>query len=201
MKTYKIHLIRHGLTEGNLNGQYIGRTDLPLAGAGVAQLKQYAEENEYPKVDCVYSSPMLRAVQSARILYPSKDIQTVDNLREIDFGEFEGKTAHQLEGNPAYADWAAGRISAAPDGEDNAEFAKRLCVGLNEIVRDMMAKKAEHSAVIMHGGAIMVLLSACALPRKAMVEWTCPAGSGFTLLITPSLYHSSGVVEVVDYIG
>lgn len=201
MKTYKIHLIRHGLTEGNLAGQYIGRTDLPLAGAGVAQLKQYAEENDYPKVDCVYSSPMLRAVQSAKILYPSKDIQTVDNLREIDFGEFEGKTAHELESNPAYADWAAGRINSAPDGEDNTEFAKRLCVGLNEIVRDMMAKKAEHSAVIMHGGAIMVLLSACALPRKAMVEWTCPAGSGYTLLINPSLYHSSGIVEVVDYIG
>jgi alpha-ribazole phosphatase len=65
----------------------------------------------------------------------------------------------------------------------------------------MMSKKAEHAAVIMHGGAIMVLLSACALPRKAMVEWTCPAGSGYTLLINPSLYHSRGIVEVVDYIG
>ncbi len=117
------------------------------------------------------------------------------------FGDFEGKTANELEGNPAYADWAAGRINGAPNGEDNTEFAKRLCVGLNEIVRDMMSKKAEHSAVIMHGGAIMVLLSACALPRKNMVEWTCPAGSGYTLLITPHLYHSSGVVEVVDYIG
>lgn len=200
MKTYKIHLIRHGLTEGNLAQQYIGKTDLPLAGVGVAQLKQYADEHDYPKVDAVYSSPMLRCVQSARILYPAKDIQTVDKLREIDFGRFEGKTANELEGDPAYADWAAGRINAAPDGEDNTEFAKRLCVGLNEIVRDMMAKKAEHAAVIMHGGAIMMLLASCALPRKSMVEWTCPAGSGFTLLITPSLYHSSGVVEVVDYI-
>ncbi len=201
MKTFKIHLIRHGLTDGNSEQRYIGKTDLPLSGVGVAGLRQYSEENDYPRVDAVYSSPMLRAVQSARILYPSKDIQTVDNLREIDFGDFEGKTAHELEGNPAYADWAAGRINAAPNGEDNTEFAKRLCVGLNEIVRDMSAKKAEHSAVIMHGGAIMVLLSACALPRKNMVEWTCAAGSGFTLLVTPTLYHSSGIVEVVDYIG
>lgn len=201
MKTYKIHLIRHGLTDANIMGQYIGRTDMPLSAAGVTQLRQYAEEGGYPKVECVYSSPMLRAVQSARILYPAKDIQTVDALREIDFGRFEGKTAHELEGDPAYADWAAGRINAAPEGEDNTEFAKRLCLGLNQIVRDMMARNAEHSAVIMHGGAIMVLLSACALPRRAMVEWTCPAGSGYTLLINPSLYHSSGAVEVVDYIG
>lgn len=200
MKTYKIHLIRHGLTEGNLKQQYIGLTDLPLAGVGVSELMKLRDELDYPKVDKVYSSPMLRCKQTAALLYPSKDIQLVDNLREIDFGEFEGKTATELENLPSYADWAAGRINAAPGGEDNTEFTKRLCVGLNQIVRDMMASGAEHSAVIMHGGAIMALLSACAVPRRSMVEWTCAAGSGFSLLITPSLYHSSGVVEVVDYV-
>ena len=200
MKTFKIHLIRHGLTEGNLKQQYIGRTDLPLAGVGVSELQRLKEEIEYPRVDAVYSSPMLRCLQTAHILYPSKDVQTVDNLIEIDFGDFEGKTANELEANPAYADWAAGRINAAPGGEDNTEFAKRLCVGLNEIVRDMMAKGAEHAAVIMHGGAIMMLLASCALPRKNMVEWTCTSGSGYSILVTPSLYHRSGVVEVIDYI-
>ncbi len=200
MKTFKIHLIRHGLTEGNLKQQYIGSTDLPLAAVGVAELKRLKEETDYPSVDAVYSSPMLRCRQSAAILYPNKDIQIVDNMREIDFGDFEGKTANELELIPSYADWAAGRITAAPNGEDNTEFAKRLCVGLNEIVRDMMSKGAEHAAVMMHGGAIMMLLSSCAVPRKSMVEWTCPAGSGFSILVTPSLYHSSGVVEVIDYV-
>lgn len=200
MKTFKIHLIRHGLTEGNLKQQYIGKTDLPLAGVGVSELMRLKEEVDYPRVDNVYSSPMLRCKQTANILYPAKDVVLVDNLREIDFGEFEGKTAAELEALPSYADWAAGRISAAPAGEDNTEFAKRLCVGLNEIVRDMMRTNAEHSAVIMHGGAIMMLLTSCAVPRKSMVEWTCPAGSGFTICVTPSLYHSSGVVEVIGYV-
>ncbi|MBO5852689.1 MAG: histidine phosphatase family protein [Clostridia bacterium] len=200
MKTFKIHLIRHGLTEGNLKQQYIGATDLPLAATGVNELKRLKEETDFPRVDAVYSSPMLRCKQTAAILYPDKDIQTVDNMREIDFGDFEGKTANELELLPSYADWAAGRINAAPNGEDNTDFAKRLCVGLNEIVRDMMSKGAEHAAVIMHGGAIMMLLSSCAVPRKSMVEWTCPAGSGFSILVTPSLYHSSGVVEVIDYV-
>ena len=200
MKTFKIHLIRHGLTEGNLKQQYIGSTDLPLAAAGVNELRRLKEETDYPRVDAVYSSPMLRCKQSAAILYPNHDIQTVDNMREIDFGDFEGKTANELELLPSYADWAAGRITAAPNGEDNTEFAKRLCVGLNEIVRDMMQKGAEHAAVIMHGGAIMMLLASCAVPRKSMVEWTCPSGSGYSILVTPSLYHSSGVVEVIDYV-
>lgn len=200
MKTFKIHLIRHGLTEGNLRQQYIGSTDLPLAAAGVAELQRLKQEIDYPRVDMVYSSPMLRCKQTANILYPGKDTVLLQNLREIDFGDFEGKTANELESNPAYADWAAGRITAAPEGEDNTEFAKRLCVGLNEIVRDMMAKNVEHAAVIMHGGAIMMLLASCAVPRKSMVEWTCPAGGGYSILVTPSLYHSSGVVEVIDYV-
>ncbi len=200
MKTYKIHLIRHGLTEGNLKQQYIGSTDLPLAAAGVSELRRLKEETDYPRVDAVYSSPMLRCKQSAAILYPNHDIQLVDNMREIDFGDFEGKTANELELLPSYADWAAGRITAAPNGEDNTDFAKRLCVGLNQIVRDMMSKGAEHAAVIMHGGAIMMLLASCAVPRKSMVEWTCPSGSGYSILVTPSLYHSSGVVEVIDYV-
>ena len=200
MKTFKIHLIRHGLTEGNLKQQYIGSTDLPLAAAGVNELKRLRDETDYPRVDVVYSSPMLRCRQSAAILYPNHEIQTVDNLREIDFGDFEGKTANELEILPSYADWAAGRITAAPGGEDNTDFAKRRCVGLNEIVRDMMQKGAEHAAVIMHGGAIMMLLASCAVPRKSMVEWTCPSGSGYSILVTPSLYHSSGVVEVIDYV-
>ncbi len=200
MKTFKIHLIRHGLTEGNLKQQYIGVTDLPLAAVGVSELMRLKEETDYPKVDKVYSSPMLRCRQTANILYPNKDIKLIENMREIDFGDFEGKTAGELEALLSYADWAAGRISAAPNGEDNTKFAKRLCVGLNEIVRDMMASGAEHSAVIMHGGAIMMLLASCAVPRKSMVEWTCPAGSGFSILVTPSLYHSSGVVEVINYV-
>ena len=200
MKTFKIHLIRHGLTDGNLKQQYIGKTDLPLAAAGVAELNRLKEEIEFPKVEKVYSSPMLRCRQTANILYPHKELCIVDNMREIDFGTFEGKTANELESNPAYMDWAAGKISAAPNGEDNTEFAKRLALGLNEIVRDMMKEGIEHSAVIMHGGAIMMLLASCAVPRRRMVEWTCSAGGGYSILVTPSLYHSSGVVEVIDYI-
>ena len=104
MKTLKIHLIRHGLTDGNLNGQYIGRTDLPLSGIGVKELNRQKEEMDYPKVDKVYTSPMLRCRQTANILYPAKDAVVIDNMKEIDFGVFEGKTANELENYKEYAD-------------------------------------------------------------------------------------------------
>ncbi len=62
MKTFKLHLIRHGLTSGNLQGLYIGSgTDIPLCDEGRAQLAELKERFEYPQVDTVFSSPLMRA--------------------------------------------------------------------------------------------------------------------------------------------
>ena len=88
----------------------------------------------------------------------------------------------------------------APEGESNTDFIKRLCIGLNQIVIDMLERGVENAGVIMHGGAIMMLLAACAVPRKQTVEWTSDAGRGYSVMVTPSLYHSSGVIEVYDMI-
>ena len=57
MKTFKLHLIRHGLTSGNLQGLYIGSgTDIPLCDEGRAQLAELKERFEYPQVDTVFST-------------------------------------------------------------------------------------------------------------------------------------------------
>lgn len=201
MKTLKIHLIRHGATDANYEGRYIGcKTDLPLSPEGLNELRMMRDDIEYPEIERLYSSPMLRAKQSGSVLYPDVPMFLVENLKEYDFGEFEGKTAKELELNPHFKDWAAGKLSAPDMGESNTDFIKRLCLGLNEIVVDMLNNDIEHSAVIMHGGAIMMLLSACAVPQKRSVEWGCEAGQGYSLLITPSLYHKSGIVEVYDVI-
>ena len=71
MKYYKLHLIRHGLTEGNLKGLYIGSgSDLPLCAEGRAQLKTLKKDFGYPQVPLVFTSPMLRATQTAEDLIP-----------------------------------------------------------------------------------------------------------------------------------
>ena len=128
------------------------------------------------------------------------EIISVENLKEYDFGIFEGKTAEELESNPHFLPWASGKLSAPPEGENNSDFIKRLCIGLNQVVLDMLDKNVTKAAVIMHGGAIMMLLGATAVPRHKPVEWTADAGRGYSLLITPSLYHKSGIVEVYDIV-
>ena len=201
MKTYKIHLIRHGMTDANIDGRYIGcKTDLPLSPEGVRELKSLRENLEYPDIEALYTSPLLRCKQTASVIYPGFEPISVDELTEYDFGVFENKTARELEIMPEYLEWTSGKISATPDGEDTNDFIKRIALGINMIVRDMMEKDITNAGVIMHGGAIMMFLATCAVPRKRSVEWTSDNGRGYSIMITPSLYHSSGIVEVYDII-
>ena len=201
MRTLRIHLIRHGATDANIKGAYIGcRTDLPLSPEGLNELRLLKDNLDYPQIERLYSSPMLRCRQTGAVLFPDNEVRPIAELREYDFGDFEGKTAGELEANPNFLEWTSGRLTAPPGGEDNSDFVKRVCLGLNKIVLDMIENGLHESAVIMHGGAIMMLLSACAVPRQRPVEWTTENGRGYTLLITPSLYHKSGSVEVIDII-
>ena len=58
MKSYRLHLIRHGLTEGNQNGTFVGGgVDIPLCPEGKTALRELADHFEYPRVGLVFSSP------------------------------------------------------------------------------------------------------------------------------------------------
>ena len=197
MRTLKIHLIRHGATDANYDGRYIGcKTDLPLAPEGMNELRMLKDDIDYTEIERLYSSPMLRCRQTGAVLYPDFEPVMVEELKEYDFGSFENKTAAELESNPNFIPWTSGRLSAPPGGEDNSEFIKRICVGFNKIVLDMIEGGLTESAVIMHGGAIMMLLGVSAVPRSKPVEWTADNGRGYSVRVTPSLYHKSGVIEV-----
>ena len=201
MKTYRIHLIRHGITDANLKGIYIGnRTDLPLAPEGLSELRKLKETKDFPYIEKLYTSPMLRCKQTAAVLYEGFEPTVIDELAEYDFGDFEGKSANELELLDSYLEWTSGKVDATPNGESNSDFIKRQVLGLNMIVRDMMENEIHDSAVIMHGGAIMMLLAACAVPRRHTAEWISEAGGGYSVRITPSLYHSSGIIEVFDVV-
>ena len=98
----KYILIRHGKTAGNLERRYIGcRTDEELCAEGVEQLKALC----YPAVDAVFASPLKRCIQSAEIICPGMPVHVVDDLRECDFGDFEGHNYEELKDDPAYQAW------------------------------------------------------------------------------------------------
>ena len=71
MQSYYIHFIRHGMTVEDNKGKYIGQTDVPLSKKGIDDLIKYDTLYKYPGVGAVYTSPLLRCVQTCNILYPN----------------------------------------------------------------------------------------------------------------------------------
>ena len=94
-----ILLVRHGATEWSENGRHTGRTDLPLLEKGRHQadrlppLLATLSEGAMP---VVFTSPLMRARETAQRAVPGVEATVVDALVEYDYGEYEGLTATEI---------------------------------------------------------------------------------------------------------
>jgi len=170
----RVVFVRHGATEGNLQKRYIGRTDEPLCEQGIAQIKALSGL----KADRIVVSPMLRTRQSAALLFPGRELELCPDLRETDFGEFEGKTASELTDNKNYVNWVnGGCIAPIPGGEAVADFKARCRAAFEEI----MAGSSEDSTTVfvIHGGCIMAILEAFSRPKRDFYAFHLPNGGCF----------------------
>ena len=160
--------IRHGATKGNLSGKYIGRTDEPLCGEGIRQASDLKDKNlpdEY-----IFVSPMLRTRQTAQLIFPGKEYVSEKDLREMDFGIFEGKSPDELSDSREYGIWVDSMCTLpVPEGEGVDEFKKR-CV---DAFIKLMSGVPDGSRVsfVVHGGVIMSVLEAFAEPKRSFFEY------------------------------
>ena len=152
-----LFLIRHGSTKGNEEKRYVGSLDEPLSEKGIRELEQRWEKGDYPAVDVIFCSPLGRAKETAAIIYPGQDITIVEDLREMDFGRYEGRRFDELTDDEAYRSWLdSGGKSPFPDGEPEEAFMQRVSKVYRRIAEEAKGRRA---AVITHGGVIMALLS------------------------------------------
>ena len=160
MLTYKLHLIRHGLTAANTDGRYVGGgTDEPLCSVGIGGIEFLKANYKYPEIERLYTSPMLRATETCKLIYPEMNYTVVDNLKECNFGEFENKTFTELGASERFAYWLSHQNEFVPEGgESNAEFAQRCAEGLNEVFIDMMKNNIHEHPSKEHSLALELLL-------------------------------------------
>ena len=169
-----ILLIRHGMTAGNLTKCYIGKTDEPLCEAGISRLQNCS----FPACTVLISSPMLRCIQTAELLFPFHKIEICDAFRECDFGDFEGKNYAALNGNPQYQQWIdSGGEEPFPNGESPAAFRKRCCEGFTKIMEKYA--QADSAALVVHGGTIMSILSQFSQPHSSYYDWMTENAHGW----------------------
>lgn len=182
-----LDLIRHGRTAGNEAGKYIGRTDEPLSLSGRKEIETRSQQPE--PVDMVFISPMKRCMETADILFPRQKKRVIPEWREIDFGDFEGKSYKELSGNPDYQAWidSNGRM-AFPNGESREAFISRSMDGFRQVLSWGREKKAAEAgasgfrlAGIVHGGTIMAVCSS--LTGQDYYAYQVKNGQGFRLTL------------------
>lgn len=197
MRNYKLSVIRHGSTSANEKGIYIGRTDYSLSEKGIAELYSKMDKYDYPKVEKVYTSPLKRCVETAQILYPNNEVFIVDNLREMDLGDFDGRTLDELINDPNYKKWLkGGKDNVPPNGESSEEVMARVFKALHVIIMDMMQEEIHNAAVITHAGLIVDMLVGYSIPKVDEKKLSIPFGEGFDLLATAAMWQRSQAVEL-----
>jgi phosphoserine phosphatase len=152
-----VYLVRHGETEWNKEGKFQGCTDIHLSENGEHQAK-YLKEVLKDQFDLIYTSPLKRAVHTAEIIcedYKNQKPIILSDIREINFGEWEGLTIHQIrEQYPnEYKVWRYDDEFANLVGGDlsikNASMRARNAI-LN-LVREYPGKRI---VIVAHGGII-----------------------------------------------
>ena len=201
MKTYTIYLIRHGQTAENQTGKYIGSTDVPLSKEGIEAIKEYDKKYIYPGTPVIFSSPMLRSVQTCNIIYPALKPVIIPDFRECSFGDWENKSADELKGDPSFANWLAdSQNNTPPNGESGADFIRRVCLSFEKVVNGLIRTGNTTCVIVTHGGVISTILSVYGLPHAKPYEWACDNGFGYAMRISPMLWMRDKVAEVFDKI-
>lgn len=188
-------LVRHGRTAGNVRRGYIGsRTDEDLCQQGREELARFAEEGRYPDVDIVFASPMKRCLQTAALIWPGplsrEKARLIPDLRECDFGEFEGKSYAELSGVPTYQEWLASEgMGPFPGGEDPKAFMERTCAAFEKTVGQAFAEDVPLAGYAVHGGTIMSVMERFASEKKGYYEWHVMNGEGFLVTVDRNVWE------------
>ncbi len=142
-------LVRHGETEWSKAGQHTGRTDIPLNDRGREEALRLREQLAGSAFARVFSSPLSRALETARLAGYSDRVETVEDLLEWDYGDYEGRTTADIRSTRRrWSLWMDG----TPGGESAADVGARVDGFLKEL-RDL----DDEVLLFAHGHVLRVL--------------------------------------------
>jgi broad specificity phosphatase PhoE len=132
--------VRHGQTEANRNGVLLGRLDPPLNDAGREQAGVVAARVAALAPSRVFTSPLVRAMQTAEIVAVAcgLDVSVDDRLIEVDYGEYDGVSLAELPEELVWK-WRNDADFAPPGGESLASVGKRMGEYTSEVLDSLVA--------------------------------------------------------------
>ena len=169
--TAMIYILRHGKTEWNILRKLQGKTDIPLCDEGRKMAEDAAKRYADVHFDICYSSPLIRARETAEIILKGRDVPilTDDRLSEMGFGEYEGLAKsfdipdcpiNLLFQHPEeYTEPVGGAESLDELYERTGSFLKEVIIPLHKEGKDVL--------IVGHGAMNSCILTQVkGLPRK-----------------------------------
>ena len=161
-----VYIVRHGATEWSVSGQHTSRTDLPLLASGEEQARAVGVKLAGHAFALVLCSPLLRARETCQLAGFGEGAEITDDLREWDYGEYEGLTTPQIrEQDPDWNLWRAG----CPGGETPAQIGARVDRVVNRL------RSSDGDALAFAHGHVLRVLTA------RWLEMEVAAGARFKL--------------------
>lgn len=149
MSGRQVVLVRHGQTEWSLSGQHTGATDMPLTDEGRRHAEALGARLAAWSFARVLTSPLARAFDTCRLAGLGDDAQPTDDLREWDYGAYEGRrTVDIREERAAWTVWRDG----VPGGETVEQVGRRA-----DRVIDVARSAGGDVALFAHGHVLRVI--------------------------------------------
>jgi broad specificity phosphatase PhoE len=170
----QLWLMRHGETEWSLSGAHTSRTDIPLTARGKERAEKIRDYLAHRKFSLVLTSPLARARETCRIAGYGDVAQIDDNLREWDYGIYEGRTTAEIrKEQPDWSIWDA----PPPEGEPVEHVAART-----QLIIDRASKMGGQVALFAHAHVLRILTATwLGLPPRAGSLFALGTGSVSTL--------------------
>ncbi|MCM3122982.1 MULTISPECIES: histidine phosphatase family protein [unclassified Mesobacillus] len=159
----EIYITRHGATEWNMENRLQGSLNSELTESGICNAVLLGKRLSDIKFNVIYSSPSKRALETAGLIKADKAIQLkiVDDLNEISFGDWEGKTQEEIEEDfqAEYANfWNKPHQynHLGHNAEDLKTFKQRVDQAMNQIIEE---NKNGRILIVTHGVVIRAIMS------------------------------------------
>lgn len=183
MTAAKLLLVRHGATAWNVTGRLQGRADVPIDIGGRVQMRRVAPVLQARAPQLLYSSPLRRALESARELARplGLEIRILHDLAEIDYGGWQGRDEAECQRDWP-VEWRRWRIRPwrvhCPGGEGGAAFAQRVAAVGNRIAEEAAGRVA---VVVTHGHVVRLF---------SILSGAIPAGAFWRLGVPNASLHA-----------
>ncbi len=156
-----IYLTRHGQTKWNEERRLQGWKDAPLTQLGLSQAKKLGNRLKEITFDAIYSSDSQRAFETAQIITGKaiSEINLIKDLRELHFGDLEGKTIKEFENefpDQYYNFWNAPHNYQPPSGENLSQISQRVLPKIDEIIKK---HKNEVILIVCHTIVVKIILA------------------------------------------